>query len=249
MIAEIQLFNKKYQVDFFKPLDISIPYESGKGVKAWYVDDVKIEPVKMGDWVGEVSAGASVNFRNIYFNPHGHGTHTECVGHITKESLSVNRSLGKYFFSAILISVTPEKIGNDEIITLAQVQQFSYPEAFEALIIRTLPNELSKLNKNYSNTNPPYLAAEVAEFLHAKHVQHLLIDMPSVDREKDDGKLAMHHAFWQYPPLAQLHKTITEMIFVSNEIADGRYLLELQTAPFVNDATPSRPILYRLMEM
>ena len=51
----------------------------------------------MGDWVGDVKQGGSVNFRNISFNPHGNGTHTECVGHISKEDFSINQCLKKFF--------------------------------------------------------------------------------------------------------------------------------------------------------
>ena len=35
---------------------------------------------------------------------------------------------------------------------------------------------------------------------------------------------------------------------VDEEVADGVYLLELQYAAFDNDASPSRPILYKLAE-
>jgi hypothetical protein len=39
-----------------------------------------------GDFIGKgLLQGSSTNFNNIYFNPHGHGTHTECVGHITEK--------------------------------------------------------------------------------------------------------------------------------------------------------------------
>ena len=40
--------------------------------------------------------------------------------------------------------------------------------------------------------------------------------------------------------------TITEMIFVPDEVADGIYALSLQVAPFVADAAPSRPLLFAL---
>ena len=77
-------------------------------------------------------------------------------------------------------------------------------------------------------------------------VKHLLIDLPSVDREKDGGKLLSHHAFWQVPENPRMEATISELIYVPDEIKDGQYLLELQFAPFDNDASPSRPVLYRL---
>ena len=70
--------------------------------------------------------------------------------------------------------------------------------------------------------------------------------MPSIDREMDEGKLEAHHAFWDYPNRTQSQKTITEMIYVPNEVIDGTYILNLQIAPFENDASPSKPIIYQV---
>jgi arylformamidase len=116
----------------------------------------------------------------------------------------------------------------------------------EALIIRTLPNVEFKLHENYSGTNPAYLNTDCIAFLEECGVEHLLIDLPSVDRESDGGALAFHHQFWQVPESPQFNKTITELIFVPNEVEDGNYILNLQTAPFDNDASPSRPVLYKI---
>ena len=77
-------------------------------------------------------------------------------------------------------------------------------------------------------------------------IDHLLIDLPSVDKEVDGGKLSAHHAFWQYPHNTKLERTITEMIYVSNTVYDGSYLLNLQIASFENDASPSKPLLFQL---
>jgi hypothetical protein len=73
-----------------------------------------------------------------------------------------------------------------------------------------------------------------------------LIDLPSVDRECDGGDLVFHHAFWEVPQNPNHERTITELIYVRNEVEDGKYILELQVAPFKNDAAPSRPILYKI---
>lgn len=81
-------------------------------------------------------------------------------------------------------------------------------------------------------------------YFRRKNIAHLLIDLPSVDREKDDGKLAFHHGFWQVPDNPQFHKTITEFIFIPDIVVDGLYLLNLQVAPFQNDAAPSRPVIF-----
>ena len=80
----------------------------------------------------------------------------------------------------------------------------------------------------YSNTNFTYMHPDAAAWLAARGVQHLLVDMPSIDREEDQGKLLAHHAFWNYPTDPRMEATITEMVFVDDSIADGLYLLNLQ---------------------
>ena len=118
MQAIIEYNSETFKIDLSKPLDISIPLKASKtNVNAWYLDEPKIEPVVMGDWVGSVEKGASVNFKTITFNPHAHGTHTECVGHITKEFHSINQNLKQFFFLAEVITIAQSKLGEDFVIT------------------------------------------------------------------------------------------------------------------------------------
>jgi len=246
MIARLKLGEEDWEIDLAKPLDISLEMAANKSsARAWYVDPVKITPVRMGDWVGEVASGGSVNFRDIDFNPHGNGTHTECLGHITEEVFSVNDALSRYFFSAVLVSIRPEERNGDYIITEAQLESAIDGRKPEAVIIRTLPNPDTKKKTNYSNTNPTYMEQHAATYLRVLGVNHLLIDTPSVDREEDGGELLSHHAFWNVPDNPRYRATITELIYVPDEIPDGTYVLNIQMAPFVNDASPSRPVLYR----
>lgn len=256
MKITLQANGKNYTADLSKPMDISLPITAdGKNPVAWYLGQPMIEPVKMGDWTGKVSEGASTNFNNIYFNPHGHGTHTECLGHITKEFYSINQSLKQFFFIAEVISVAPDEDDKDLIINRNQLEMLLKDKSPEALIIRTLPNNDTKKHINYSHTNPPYLAEDAALFIRECGIRHLLIDLPSVDREEDGGKLVSHKAFWNVRDVdnlnadARLDATITEMVFVPDEVADGRYLLNLQIASFENDASPSKPVLYQLNQL
>ncbi|GAA4275524.1 cyclase family protein [Aquimarina mytili] len=249
MITTVEHNNTLYKINLSKPLDISISLRASQdNVNAWYIDVPRIEPVTNGDWIGKVSEGASTNFNTIIFNPHGHGTHTECVGHITKEFYSINESLKRFFFMAEVISIDPEKRGNDFVITKEQIKNSITYKNIEAIIIRTLPNKDNKRNKQYSNSNWPYLTEEAAGYIRELNIEHLLIDLPSVDKEKDEGKLLAHKAFWNYPKATRFEATITEMVYVDNEIKDGNYLLNLQIASFVNDAAPSKPILYRIID-
>ena len=75
----------------------------------------------------------------------------------------------------------------------------------------------------------------------------LLLDLPSVDREEDGGVLAAHHAFWDFPNTIDRERTISELLHVPAEVRDGDHLLELQVVHFMNDASPSRPLLYALL--
>lgn len=243
MLAKI----KNDFIDLSKPLDISIPMRGdASNVNAWYVGHPKIEPHTEGNFIGKVAEGASTNFNNISFNPHAHGTHTECVGHITEDFHSVNQNLKQYFFKAEVITLAPEKYQDDFVISRKQLQYALGNKKREALVIRTLPNLKEKLTRQYSNTNPPYLLEQAAEFLANKGIEHLLIDLPSVDKEKDGGALLAHNAFWNTSGEVRRHATITEFIYVPNKVKDGKYFLNLQVAPFENDASPSRPVLYKI---
>jgi kynurenine formamidase len=247
------LHGQDFSADLSKPIDISLPLSAdARNPIAWYLEKPVIAPVRFSDWTGKVSEGASTNFNNIAFNPHGHGTHTECLGHITHGFYSVNQTLKQFFFDAELISVRPERHGEDQVITRAHLEEKLRGKSPEAAVIRTLPNETAKRSRHYSNTNPPYMLKEAAQFLREIGVYHLLIDLPSVDREHDDGKLLAHKAFWNVADIQNLNPdarpdaTITELVFVPDFIHDGRFLLNLQTAPFENDAAPSRPVLFAL---
>jgi kynurenine formamidase len=246
MISTIQIKNRSYTIDLSKPLDISLPLNfSEKNPIAWNLNAPKKDPVVFGDWIGSVAEGAPTNFNNIAFNPHAHGTHTECVGHITKEFYSINECLKTFFFTVELLTVQPQKINDDYIITKEQLISGLQTES-DAIIIRTLPNLEDKFTQKYSGTNPAYLDVEAAIYLRKIGVKHLLIDLPSIDREEDEGKLVSHNAFWNTSGKIRFDATITELIFVPNTVVDGVYLLNLQIASFHNDATPSKPVLYKL---
>ncbi len=205
----------------------------------------------MGSFVGNVSEGGACNCETLTFNPHGNGTHTEGVGHISPGKISVNQCLKKYFFAARLVSITPEKLENgDSLITVSQIKSLlGNSKGFQALIIRTLPNSDNKLYARYSGFNPCYLEPEATRVIEEYGIDHLLIDLPSVDKEEDGGLLEAHKRFWTYPENPRMNATITELIYVPNSAADGFYLLNLQVAAIESDASPSRPVIFPLLQI
>lgn len=254
MIADISHRGRTYRIALNDPIDLSIPLDpDAPGPRAWYVGAPRMEPVRDGDKVYAVAQGAPVNFRDVHFNPHGHGTHTETVGHITPEVHPVGNALQRYFFTAQLVSVLPQQRrmadgAVDHVITLEQLRGAIDEHVPEALVLRTLPNDASKTMRDWSGTNPPYIEAQACTWLRGIGVKHLLLDLPSVDRERDEGKLSAHHAFWDLPNTIDRTRTITEMIFVPDEVRDGAFMLELQLPHFINDAAPSRPVLYAVIQ-
>lgn len=249
MRTRLQLAGKAFDADLGRPLDISIPIVEGTdAVNCFYAPPVEFIPVREGGFVGSTRLGGPLNFMNVRINPHGNGTHTECVGHISGEPYTIHRTLRQFHFPLCLVSVYPRRTATgDRVIFREQVTEaLDGMPATPALAIRTLPNDELKLRRQYSGTNPPYLDSEAARWMVDAGIEHLLIDLPSVDREEDEGKLLAHHAFWQYPEAVRTKATITELIFVNNSIPDGLYLLNLQINSFELDVSPSKPVLYAL---
>ena len=242
---------RSFRADLSTPVDLSIPLRQGaENPNCFYAPPPAFWPVEAGSFIGSTARGGPVNFFNVTFNPHGNGTHTECVGHIARERYVLGDCLKEMHFFAKLASLYPQKTdAGDRVILRSQLEEALAKNEADALIIRTLPNDDLKTRTNYSGANPPYLHHEAAQYIVACGVQHLLLDLPSVDREEDGGQLLAHKAFWQYPDAVRERCTITELIYVPNDVKDGFYLLNLQTAPFELDASPSKPVIYKILEM
>lgn len=249
MITNIKHKGNNYQIDLAKPLNIGIAIKPGKNnVNCFYAPAPVAEPVVAGSFIGDTQLGGAVNFFNLTLNTHGNGTHTECVGHISQERYYVTDSFTQHFFLCEVISIAPMQTQNgDKIIFKEQLKAHLKYSPIEAIAIRTLPNDKLKMAAKYSGHNPPYLHHEAAGYLAEKGVAHLLIDLPSVDREEDEGKLLSHKAFWQYPEEPRTQATITELVYISDEISDGLYFVNIQPAPIEMDAAPSSPVLYKLI--
>lgn len=266
MILSIQSNDQIYEIDSEKSLDISIPlYFNSAQPNAYGVETAQSKPCEAENLIGDTRRGGSCNFEQYTLIPHCNGTHTECVGHITHERISVHDCLKDVFIPATLISVAPEKAGetqdtylsnlseNDLLITRKSIEHIPQNSNSAALIIRTLPNDEGKLTKTYTTEIPPFFSTEAMQFIVESNVKHLLVDMPSIDRIFDEGKLSNHRIFWNVEQGAfavsessLVYHTITELIYVPDKLADGNYLLNLQIAAFVSDASPSRPILFQI---
>ena len=266
MKAEVEIGNKKYNVDFSKGIDISIPLKfNGDQPNTYGVDKAMAKPYQDGNFIGDTRKGGPCNFETYSFTPHCNGTHTECIGHITDERIDILSSLNEEIIPSTLISVTPKSTDEnyipalnteDLVITKEDLElqlKDANSEFLKGLIVRTLPNSEDKKSRDYMKEVPAFFSIEAMEYIVSLGVEHLLVDTPSVDRLLDDGHLSSHNIFWEtkgkeFNPNTK-NKTITEMIFASENIKDGSYLLNLQIPAFFSDAAPSRPILYKANDL
>lgn len=262
----IEIAGERLQVNG-KGVSIAIPLVfNGPQPNTYGVPGAVSQAYEQDGWVGDVRRGGSCNFETYTLTPHCNGTHTESVGHISVPRISVHHQIEDSLLPATLISLNPCSASEtqdtydpplaetDRVIdraTLENLLQGLPAEQLQALVLRSLPNGASKQSRDYMQEAPAFFTLEAMRYLHSIGVKHLLVDLPSVDRLFDEGKLNNHHHFWGFErggeiPEEALKKSITEMVFVPDELSDGLYLLNLQFAPFQSDAAPSRPLLYPL---
>ena len=265
MKLQVEIDGQSYAVGP-QSFPIAIPMDfQGAQPNTYGVAKAQAEAYRGDGWVGDVREGGSCNFETYTLTPHCNGTHTEGVGHLSAPRISVPDVIQDVLVPALVLSVEPRGASSetydppleasDQIISAADIQAKleKYPAAFhQALIVRTLPNEASKRSRDYMERPPAFFSNDAMRLIHNAGVDHLLVDLPSVDRLFDEGKLSNHHLFWGVEPGQSefspetLRKSITEMIFVPDTVPDGVYLLNLQFAAWLSDAAPSRPVLFPL---
>lgn len=260
MIATtLRISDTDFRVRWDKAVDLSIPLQfDGPQPSHFDAAAAGAAPMRAGDFVGDTRLGGSCNAQVVTLNAHCNGTHTECIGHVCDERVAIRDLAPDAPQLALVLSVTPQlQADGDLCIAADDVAALlgSHPDLpYTALVLRTLPNAAEKLHRVYADsTQVPYLSAATADLIVTHGIQHLLVDVPSIDRLHDGGSLTAHRIVWgleagasSAAAAARPSATVTEMIFVPDSVADGQYLLDLQVAPFVSDAAPSRPLIYPL---
>ncbi|MFB1003114.1 MAG: cyclase family protein [Bacteroidia bacterium] len=245
MILTFDHLSTTRQADLSKPLNISISVRREHSVSSFNIPGAMYRNYQDGDFIGRKDKGGPCNLETITFTPHGNSTHTECLGHISDEDYFVNDCIKDSFMLTELHTLTPKE-EDPRYLDFSPID-FDVLSSVKALIIRTLPNTISKLNRDYSGTDTPCLHPTDMKNIVAAGISHLIIDLPSVDPEWDGGAMASHYAFWQYPDNPRWDASITEFAFIADDIIDGEYLLKLNISNFESDAAPSRPVLYPII--
>lgn len=243
--------------------DCSIPLRRESTIDAFNLPKVEISAVKTSSYELSVDKGSSINCDLIKTICHAQATHTECIGHISKDKIYISQvcqQLSPLTCCAVM-EIEPSTVDyihpsevpknykkSDRLITKEQVEScykhlFDHADTvesyFDAVAIKTRKSEDSL---SFSNTNPPYFTAGAISFLSEKNVHHLLVDLPSVDKEDDGGELIAHKGMFQ-----NAKNTITELCDFT-DVKQGLYVLNLQIILIESDATFSRPILMPILK-
>lgn len=257
---------RQWRADLARPLSIAITLEFDGAQPSFYgAPPATAAPLRSGRFVGDVLQGGSCRCSTYTLTPHCNGTHTEGIGHVVREPVSIDATAVDALLLARVVTVTPilqetsadnTVIQSDRIITAAELQGTLPGQAAadcHALVVRTLPNASDKRARKHGTDAgmPPYFSTDALRWLVAQGYDHLVVDLPSIDRADDGGQLRCHRLFWGLPDgsveLAEATRpraTLTELAYIDNAIEDGLYLLNLQVPAFNSDAAPSRPILY-----
>ena len=265
----------RWRVHLAAPVDLAIALDFDGPQPSFFVaTPAQSAPLRIGSFTGSVADGASCNCATHSLVPHCHGTHTECVGHVTRLPVAISGLTPVAPCLALVVSVQPEPLGadvpamsvghadaGDQVIRRAALIAAAarwLDAPFSALVIRTLPNDPSKRHRAYagSASPAPYFLPEAMHWLVEREVSSLVVDVPSLDRADDGGHLAAHRAYWGLPrgavDAAQASRgraLVTELAYIPESAPDGLYLLDLQVPAFAADAAPSRPVLYPLQAM
>lgn len=267
---KITLSNKNYKAVTTNGLSLGIILDfEEKQPRFFDTTPALAKPFYSQEFKGSVEQGGPCNVESITAIFHTSGTHTECIGHISRDRISLADLIENNLITSTLITIAPDTIGEDSyhvptrkkelfitLKTLKKALAKMNKDFVQGLIIRTKPNDKSKISRDYDKHPFPYFSNEAMTFIRDLDVHHLLVDMPSVDRADDGGHLGNHRIFWDVKlgetiidPKSCSRRTITEMIFAPNSIPDGSYLLNLQLPAFASDACPSRPIIYPIEEI
>jgi kynurenine formamidase len=263
---------RRWRADLSAPVDLAIPLQfAGAQPSFFAAEPARAAPLRAGGFTGDVRLGASCNCGVYTLAPHCHGTHTECAAHVTMGGEHIAALTPVPPSLTVLLSVRPVALGSasdadavhasasDPVITRELLAAAAAPwlaDPWVALVIRTLPNDPSKLQRVYAGPCPaPYFLPDAMEWIVERGVSSLVVDLPSLDRAEDGGALAAHRIYWGLPfgerdpqLAARSRALVTELAYVPPAVPDGLYMLDLHVPAFGADAAPSRPVLYPIEE-
>lgn len=239
---EVNGVNYNLQTD--KVYDISIGIKKQNNVNCYHLDEPTFSYFENEFFVGSLKKGGSVNCEKMSFYAHASGTHTECALHVLDASFTMLEVQVPIMQLGKLITIQPKLIGEDKFIDEEVLSHLTNTEQATALVVRTLPNQNFKKHFKYAGTNPPFFTVNGIRKIKDLGFKHILTDLPSIDKEQDEGLLAAHKQWFLTNHAPDIERTITEFVFADNSIADGLFGVAIRVPKIETDAVPSSVLIY-----
>ncbi len=249
---------REFRVALAEPVSLARAVEfhvEGGGLRFFGAPPATSNALQVGPFLGAVERGASCNCATLTLTPHCHGTHTECLGHLTAERIDAWRIVPRGLMNAVLVTAKPEERVVSRAALAAALQRTipAMPPMHDvtALILRT----------GCADDAMAHLSPDAAALLVEHGILHVVLDMASMDPAEDGGELAAHRVFFGLPArhrdgsvtralearAERSRCSITELARIPPELADGACLLQLAVPELDGDAVPSSPLLYPLV--
>ncbi|HET7921992.1 MAG TPA: hypothetical protein VFM15_04485, partial [Gammaproteobacteria bacterium] len=141
MRLQLEVGTHHASVDTTRGVSLAIPLQFDGPQPAFFAAPAAgATPLQVGGFTGDTHQGGSCNVGEYRLVPHCNGTHTECLGHIVDEVVTVAEQLPQALFPATLVTLAPHHNVIDAVRVKMALQQHPLREFHTAFIIRSLPN-------------------------------------------------------------------------------------------------------------
>ena len=228
------------------------------------------QPLLVGDFSGRVDRGASCNASVLSITPHANGTHTEGVGHLTVERVDVQGLIPRRLLLATLLTVEPELAGDsadsssplpraDDLLMTRGAIERAWPAppapglAARAAVHAHAAQRARQVHRTARRigaipvTRGRQLAGGAAASITwcsmcRRPIAAAMAASSPRTASSSDCRRAAARCSQPSAPGARSPNWLTS----DDALADGWYLLSLQSPAICGDAVPSRPVLYPL---
>jgi kynurenine formamidase len=210
-------------------------------------------------FIGNVGEGGACNVDILNYVPHGL-THIETSAHIlmqdenavTIKDIPVQNLSGLVY----LLDITDIDAEAGRSVRWqdveAKLKKITLP--IRMLALKTQAS-LQPRDTDFSGKDFLYLSPETAEKLHdfKPRINCLLLDLPSIDRESDGGKLAAHRHFFGLPQKGcrwedKEKRTLVELAWFS-DLQEGYYYAFITPQRFQTNAVSTGIVFHPLLEI
>lgn len=264
MIATVGEGAEALRFDLSQPIDLTTPVvPGGAQPDAFGLPRATATPFRAGTFVGDTRQGGPVNCAVLTVAPHGNGTHAESAAHVSHAAPPVDATVSIDHLVATIVTVPLRRLGDTPDAALAADRDDELVLARDdidravarhggfrdALVVRH--DGRSALERRaWSELSPPYPTDDAMDLLAASSLRMLALDVPSVDRAVDAGRLRNHRVWWGLPgeghdavPLRP-ERLIVEMAALPDHLDDGVYLLGVAVPHIALDALPARVVVW-----